>query len=65
MDREFEYLLGDVVQLRSGGPAMTVDHVFTIMPDIGKVLCFWMADDGKMQRDILDILMLRPVALEP
>jgi uncharacterized protein YodC (DUF2158 family) len=39
---------GDVVQLKSGGPKMTVKHIGTMLDD-EEVVCVWFEEVGKKQ----------------
>ena len=40
---------GDVVKLRSGGPAMTVQTVETEKETQWPIYCVWITDAGKME----------------
>jgi uncharacterized protein YodC (DUF2158 family) len=42
---------GDVVQLKSGGPRMTVDRVMHYSDDSTSVYCVWFDDDKKQECD--------------
>jgi len=41
-----EFAVGDVVKLKSGGPAMTVTEVGNDMYDQAKVWCAWFTEKG-------------------
>jgi len=47
-----EVKVGDVVQLKSGGPLMTVEDAGTLGFTDGKqrALCVWFADDKRQQQ---------------
>jgi uncharacterized protein YodC (DUF2158 family) len=50
--------IGDVVQLSSGGPKMTVA---TLQSDgAGTVRCVWFSPDGKLDSAALPVDVLRP-----
>jgi uncharacterized protein YodC (DUF2158 family) len=50
----FQPDIGDVVSLKSGGHAMTVEHV-----DGDSVSCVWPSRDGRMRRDSFQMACLR------
>ena len=57
-----DFLIGDVVQLKSGGPAMTVESVgdysgVSAGPEDG-VYCVWF-QNGKKSASVFDAAMLR------
>jgi uncharacterized protein YodC (DUF2158 family) len=41
---------GDTVQLKSGGPMMTVEHAGNYADGVFRVLCTWFDSAGKFQR---------------
>ena len=45
-----EFKIGDVVQLKSGGPTMTVANV---SGDSGTVVCHWFDDHGQLKKATL------------
>lgn len=59
--------VGDVVQLKSGGPLMTVYAVEGERLDgepvnRGQVACVWFGDGDKRRQDYFDVKMLVPIA---
>lgn len=46
---EQEYKIGDVVRLKSGGPAMTIIEV-----EGTSLTCLWFAEDKSILRAVLD-----------
>lgn len=52
-----EFSIGDVVQLKSGGPDMTIIEI-----DNGKALCLWQAWSGETGRHLFPVpcLMTAP-----
>lgn len=61
-----EFKLGDVVQLKSGGPQMTVSHLYTTTKQERRAQCEWFVD-GKKQYDNFPVSSLQhpkgPVAI--
>lgn len=43
------FQLGDDVQLKSGGPKMSVDALQSDLIQDGKIVCQWFADDKKLE----------------
>lgn len=55
-----EYAVGSVVQLKSGGAAMTVTHC-----DDQEVCCKWHTDGGNPMRDSFPVGAVQPVPVAP
>lgn len=54
MSEQQEFKPGDVVQLRSGGPAMTVDGI----SEIGEIICVWF-EGSKKNKDMYSSASLK------
>lgn len=48
--------VGDVTQLKSGGPKMTVESVGSGQPAL--ISCVWITDDGDLHRENIKVDML-------
>jgi len=55
--------IGDVVQLKSGGPKMTVSRISQSTAEAGKVLvrCVWFLDNGTKQQEVFEGALLEAV----
>ena len=53
-----DFKLGDLVQLKSGGPVMTV----TSLKDAGAVYCCWFGPDEKKRGDSFIPVTLKPAS---
>lgn len=61
MKRKRSYKEGDVVELNSGGPPMTVTRLLG-----GERLeCTWLGDDGESQRGTFAAVTVKPTAVRP
>jgi uncharacterized protein YodC (DUF2158 family) len=49
-----EFEIGDIVSLKSGGVAMTVEAV-----EDERATCIWMSRDGRVRRENLPVMTLR------
>jgi len=49
--------IGDVVQLKSGGPSLMVDNIFEY-DDFKEIKCVWFDDNNEIQTAIFDSRML-------
>lgn len=52
---------GDVVQMKSGGPIMTVEDV----RDDGKVICHWFGDKNKQEMGVFPAAVLEKYDSSP
>ena len=53
--------VGDVVQLNSGGPKMTVDTVDLVEVGEDKVSCTWFDGCGRVKRELFPPACLKPL----
>lgn len=60
---EAAFTVGDIVQLKSGGPEMTVDNVHTFSNDAPRYTCKWFAGK-KVQSERFDEGALKAVEEE-
>jgi uncharacterized protein YodC (DUF2158 family) len=44
-----QWRIGDLVQLKSGGPTMTVTSLIEDSPTEAKVICTWYVEDERIQ----------------
>ena len=50
---------GDVVQLASGGPRMTVKERAATGAGHGEVVCMWFAEDGHIRQGVFPLTCVR------
>lgn len=44
-----KFYSGDIVQLKSGGPEMTVSHYNSNIPDDKKIICTWFDKNNELK----------------